>query len=632
MAAEHRNKPSAAKAHDVAAPRIEDYALIGNMQSAALVSREGSIDWLCLPRFDSPACFAMLVGSSENGRWKIAPAGAITRSTRCYRPDSAILETRFETPTGVAVLTDFMPVSDDEERVDVVRIVRCESGFVDMRMDLVLRFGNGEAVPWVRRRDYGLSAVAGADAVELHAAIPTRGEGMTTVGEFTVREGEQTPMTLSYHPSHKTPHFIPDRAETLERTASWWREWIKRASFENMPEVLREPVTRSLITLKLLTYAPTGGIVAAPTTSLPERIGGDRNWDYRYCWLRDSSLGLYALLNAGYREEAEAWRQWLLRAVAGHPQQLQIMYGIAGERWLPEMELPWLAGYQQSPPVRIGNDAARQLQLDVFGELMDTLHAARDSELQSQEEAWLLQRVLLDHLESRWQTLDYGLWEVRGPPCAFTHSRMMCWVAFDRAVLAVERHGLEGPVDHWRALRETIHDEICTRGFNKKKNSFVQHYDSDVLDASLLLMPQLGFLPADDPRVAGTISAIERELMRDGFVRRYATAEVEDGVGGDEGAFLACSFWLVDAYVLSGRLEDARKLFGRLLDIRNDVGLLAEEYDPKAGRLLGNFPQAYSHIGLINAAHNLVKHDGPARQRSKRVAIKHAEPVSNAVD
>ena len=600
--------------------RIEDYGLIGNMLSAALVGRDGSIDWLCLPRFDSPACFAALIGTPENGRWKIAPTGDITATSRRYLPDTGVLETRFETATGVVTLTDFMPINDGDCHVDLVRIVTGVEGRVDMAMELALRFENGQAVPWVRRKDYGLSAIAGPNAVELHTDLPLDGMNMKTVAHFTVAEGDSVPMTLAYHPSNELPHFVADRREALERTAIWWREWVKRGSFADMPEAWRAPVVRSLITLKMLIYAPTGGIVAAPTTSLPEAIGGPRNWDYRYCWLRDSALTLYALLNAGYREEAESWRQWLLRAVAGAPDQLQIMYGIAGERWLPEFEVPWLDGFAGSKPVRVGNAAAGQMQLDVYGELIDTLHAARDAELQPQDEAWRLQKVLLDHLESAWQTPDHGIWEVRGPARAFTHSRMMAWVAFDRAVISVERYGLDGPVERWRQVRQAIHDEICANGFDAAKNSFVQYYGGKTLDASLLLMPQLGFLPADDPRVTGTIAAIETELMHGGLVARYSTEGTDDGVGGREGAFLACSFWLADAYVLAGRDDDARALFERLLGLRNDLGLLAEEYDTEAGHLLGNFPQAFSHIGLINTAHNLVTDNGPAQQRADQTA------------
>ena len=602
--------------------RIEDYGLIGNMLSAALVGKDGSIDWLCLPRFDSAACFAALLGTPDNGRWKIAPVAKVHATSRRYLSDTAILETRFETETGVVTLTDFMPVNEGDRHVDLIRIVTGVSGTVEMDMEFTLRFENGQAIPWVRRKDYGLSAIAGPDAVELHADLALEGRNMKTCARFTVAEGDSVPLTMSYHPSNQQPHFVADRREVLERTAIWWREWVKSGSFDDQPDAWREPVTRSLITLKMLIYAPTGGIVAAPTTSLPEAIGGERNWDYRYCWLRDSALTLYALLNSGYRQEAEDWRQWLLRAVAGAPDQLQIMYGIAGERWLPEFEVPWLAGFEKSAPVRIGNAAAGQMQIDVYGELIDTLHAAREAELQPQDEAWRLQKVLLDHLETVWQTPDRGIWEVRGPTHAFTHSRMMAWVAFDRAVTSVERYGLDGPVDRWRKLRQEIHDDVCDNGFDADLNSFVQYYGGKTLDASLLLMPQLGFLPADDPRVAGTIKAIERELVHDGLVARYSTDGTDDGVGGREGAFLACSFWLADAYVLAGRHEDARALYDRLLGLRNDLGLLAEEYDVVAGRLLGNFPQAFSHIGLINTAHNLMAASGPARQRADQLAPK----------
>lgn len=610
--------------------RIEDYGLIGNMISAALVGKDGSIDWLCLPRFDSPACFAALLGSAENGRWKLAPANPPITSTRRYLPDTAVLETRFETEAGVVTLTDFMPLTDDEEKVDVVRILTGVSGEVDMEMELVLRFGYGQAVPWVRRRDYGLSAISGPNAVELIANLPLEGRDMKTCASFTMRAGESLPLTLSYHPSHKPCHFVADRRENLERTIVWWHEWVKRGTYAGMSETLRAAVARSLITLKLLIYRPTGGMVAAPTTSLPEAIGGVRNWDYRYCWLRDSALTLYALLNAGYREEAEAWRQWLLRAGAGHPNQLQIMYGIGGERQLPELELSWLTGYEGSQPVRIGNAAAGQTQIDVYGELLDTLHAARAAELQPQNEAWRLQKVLLRFLEHIWQSSDHGMWEVRGDPRPFTHSRVMCWTAFDRAVISVERFGLEGPVDHWRAIRAAIHEDVCTHGFNVEKNSFVQYFGGASLDASLLLIPQLGFLPADDPRVVGTIAAIERELLVGGFVKRYSgdTSGSDDGVGGREGAFLACSFWLADAYVLSGRYDDARDLFLRLLGLRNDLGLLAEEYDSARERLVGNFPQAFSHVGLVNTAYNLTKAKGPAHQRAEQAAPRDREEAS----
>jgi GH15 family glucan-1,4-alpha-glucosidase len=598
--------------------RIEDYGLIGNMLSAALVGNDGSIDWLCLPHFDSAACFAALLGGPEHGHWSIAPDTRDRRVTRRYVPDTAVLETTFTTATGEVTLTDFMPVSEHETKVDVVRIVRGVRGDVPMTMELVLRFNYGQAVPWVRRRDYGLSAVAGPDAVELHTDLPLEGHDLRTSASFSVREGQTVPLTLSYHRSHETPHFVPDRLESLEATIEWWREWTERCRFTCRNDAWKQAVRRSLITLKMLTFAPTGGIVAAPTTSLPESLGGLRNWDYRYTWLRDSTFTLYALLGAGYREEADAWRRWLLRAAAGLPEQLAIMYGIAGERWLPEIEIPWLPGYENSRPVRVGNRAIEQRQLDVYGEVMDAFHVARESSLRPLDETWRLQSALLRHLEGAWRDTDCGIWEVRGPPRAFTHSRLMCWVAFDRAVKSAERFGLNGPLDRWRAVRDEIHADVCAQGFDARRNTFVQHYGGTALDASLLLLPQTGFLPPEDPRVRGTIAAIERELVRDGLVLRYSTDEVEDGLEGREGAFLACSFWLADAYVMTGRLDEAAALFERLLGIRNDLGLLAEEYDPSERRQLGNFPQGFSHIGLVNTAFNLVNAHGPAEQRSKR--------------
>jgi GH15 family glucan-1,4-alpha-glucosidase len=597
---------------------LEDYGLIGNMISAALVARDGSIDWLCLPHFDSAACFAALLGNPEHGRWLLAPVDEQARSSRRYLPDTAILETRFETDGGAVTVTDFMPLTEDEDKVDVVRIVRGARGEVPMRMELVLRFDYGRTVPWVRRRDYGLSAVAGPDALELHTDVALEGRDLKTYAAFTVREGDSVPFTLSYHRSHKTPHFVPDRTETMEATATWWREWCKHCRFVCDNERWREAVRRSLITLKLLTFAPTGGIVAAPTTSLPEAIGGTRNWDYRYCWIRDSTMTLYAFINAGYRDEAAAWRTWLLRAAAGLPEQLHILYGIAGERCLPELELSWLPGYADSRPVRVGNAAIAQRQLDVYGEMMDALHAARAAELAPSSDAWRVQKAVLRHLERVWNQPDHGIWEVRGAAREFTHSRLMCWVAFDRAAKSCEDFDLGDSPEAWRAVRDRIKADILANGFDRRRNSFVQHYGGDALDASLLLMPIVGFLPADDPRVQGTIRAIETELVPDGFVRRYSTDEVDDGVGGPEGAFLACSFWLADAYAVSGRTDDAAALFERLLETRNDLGLLAEEYDPAARRLLGNFPQGFSHIGLVNTAFNLVEAHGPAKQRAER--------------
>jgi len=603
LSPESRDERPAAAPHR----RIEDYGLIGNMHSAALIGRDGSIDWLCLPRFDSAACFAALIGTVDNGRWRVAPAGAIRATSRRYLPDTAVLETRFETATGAATVTDFMPLASEADKVNLVRIVTGVSGSVDMEMELVLRFEYGHAVPWVRKRDYGLSAVAGPNAVQFHTNVPLKSENMKTRAAFTVTEGDLVRMTLSYHPTIGAPQFVPDCMESLERTVNWWREWIRSSRIGELDERLREAMVRSAITLKLLTYAPTGAIVAAPTMALPERIGGDRNWDYRYCWLRDSSLTLQALLRSGFRGEAEDWRQWLLGAIAGAPEQLQILYSISGERWLPEHEIPWLAGFEDSRPVRLGNAASNQTQLDVYGEVVNALHLARAADLQQSQEAWSLQKVLLAKLEDIWQSPDCGIWEVRGEPRAFTHSRMMCWVAFDRAVDNAERYGLDGPVERWRKLRETIHADVCAHGFDPKLNSFVQTYGGKALDASLLLMPQVGFLPASDPRVLGTIAAIERNLTRDGFVLRYSTADTDDGLAGDEGAFLVCSFWLADAYVMCGRLDDARALLRRLMALRNDLGLLAEEYDPAARRQLGNFPQAFSHIGLINTLRNVAE-------------------------
>ena len=607
---------------------IEDYGLIGNMVSAGLVARDGSIDWLCLPHFDSAACFAALLGGPEHGRWRIAPEGDDYRISRRYLPGTAVLETRFESASGAATLTDFMPITEDEGKVDVVRIVRGLRGETALTMELVLRFNYGQAVPWVRRRDYGLSAIVGPDAVELHTPVPLVGKDLKTFASFTVREGQSVPFKLSYHASHRAPHFVPDHQESLELTISAWREWSKRCRFDCDEPGWRDAVIRSLITLKLLTFQPTGGIVAAPTTSLPETLAGERNWDYRYCWIRDSTLTLYAMLNAGYREEAEAWRRWLLRTAAGAPEQLHIMFGICGERWLPENVVPWLPGYAGRPPVRVGNKAVEQRQLDVYGELIDALHAAREAELPPMDEAWRVQKVLLEHVARVWQEPDQGIWEVRGPARAFTHSRLMCWVAFDRAVQSCERFGLSGPIERWRALREEIRADILANGYDAERNTFVQHYGGRALDAALLLIPQVGFLPASDPRFVGTVEAIERELVEDGFVLRYSTAEVDDGLTGKEGAFLACSFWLADAYAMLGRLDDAKALFRRLLDVRNDLGLLAEEYDPAAKRLLGNFPQGFSHVGLVNTAFNLVAARGPALQRAARVAPADTSPPS----
>ncbi len=598
--------------------RIEDYGFIGNMLSCALVARDGSVDWLCLPRFDSDACFAALLGTQENGRWKIAPSSGDVSVSRRYRPGTPILETRFETAEGAATVIDFMPLADDEEHVDLIRIVRGERGRVEMTLDLVLRFDYGRTAPWVQRTDYGMRAVAGPDAVELRTPIDVTGRDMHTCATFTVGEGAEIPFALTWHPSHRPPARRWDPAERLAETDAWWRGWSDACVFGlEKGHPWREAVVRSMITLKALSYHPTGAIVAAPTTSLPERIGGERNWDYRYCWIRDATLTLLALLSSGYRYEAEAWRQWMLRATAGHPKQLQIMYGLAGERRLTETELDWLPGYEGSRPVRVGNDAYGQMQIDVYGELMDALHVGRKSMLEPSHASWLFQQVLLADLEEKWREPDQGIWEVRGGPRHFTHSRLMAWVAFDRGVAAVEQFGLGGPVERWREVRDAIRTDILENGWNAGKRSFVQYYGGDSLDASLLLIPSVGFLPPGDERVIATVEAIQRELVEDGLVLRYRPEETPDGLRGGEGTFIVCSFWLVDALTMIGRLDEARDLFERLLSLRNDLGLLAEEYDPHAGRQLGNFPQAFSHVGLVNSANNLVSAAGPAERRAQ---------------
>ena len=597
--------------------RIEEYGFIGNMLSGALIARDGSMDWLCLPRFDSDACLAALLGTPENGYWRISPAGEVQGTRRRYLPHTLILETAFETEEGAATLVDFMPLSDDPEKVEVIRIVRGVSGKVTMRMELALRFGYGRTVPWVRRRDYGINAVSGSDAVELVTPVPLHGEDMRTVAEFDVSKGDVIPFTLAYHPQHRHPRFIDDAGIRLERTADWWREWSRvcqLSGFEN--PAWKDAVERSLITLKALSYQPSGGIIAALTTSLPEELGGLRNWDYRYCWIRDATLTLYALTNAGHFTEAGAFREWLLRVSAGSPEQMQIMYGVSGERRLTEIELPWLPGYEESRPVRIGNGAHDQVQIDVFGELMDALHTTRKSQLGPSADAWRVQKAMLSKLEGLWCEPDEGIWEVRGGRKHFVHSKVMAWVAFDRAIKAVEQFDFDGPVDRWRSIREEIHAEVLQRGYDAGRNTFVQHYDGSALDASLLLIAEVGFLPPEDARVHGTVEAIERELVEDGLVLRYRPDETDDGLAGEEGTFLVCSFWLADAYCLCGRLEDAEALFERLLSLCNDVGLLAEQYHPRLRRQLGNFPQAFSHIGLINTAYNLRRAEGPAQQRA----------------
>ena len=592
---------------------LEDYALVGDTQAAALVGRDGSIDWLCVPRFDSPACFAALLGAREHGRWLLAPAGGARATTRRYAGDSLVLETDFETGDGAVRVTDFMPPR--QAAPDLVRIVEGLRGRVAMRMELVVRFDYGSIVPWARRLQEAVSYVGGPDALALETPVETHGENLTTVAKFTVAEGERVPFVLAWHPSHEPPPRSVDAEQALRETLTWWEEWAARCTYEGE---WRDAVLRSLTVLKALTYAPTGGIVAAPTTSIPEAIGGVRNWDYRYCWLRDATFTLYALLSSGYTNEARAWRDWLVRAVAGDPAELQIMYGLGGERRLREHELDWLPGYEESRPVRIGNAASAQLQTAVYGEVMDALHNARRAEIEPSDTAWALQRVLLEELEREWTLPDEGIWEVRGPRRHFTHSKVMAWVGFDRAVKAVERFGRDGDAERWKRLRAEIHDEVCREGYDAGRGAFVQSYGSPILDASLLMIPLVGFLPAEDPRVRGTIEAIERDLTVDGLVLRYPEGEESadvDGLPPGEGTFLLCSFWLADCLHLLGRDDDARALFERLLSLRNDVGLLAEEYDTRAGRLVGNFPQAFSHIGLVNTAHNLSGARGPADER-----------------
>ena len=592
--------------------RIEDYALIGDCESAALVGRDGSIDWLCWPRFDSEACFAALLGYDENGRWRIAPRDDDVRVTRRYRGNTLILETRFETAEGTVLLIDFMPFRTTHPCL--IRLVVGERGQVAMATELVLRFGYGAIVPWVTRLDDGtLRAVAGPEMVLLRTPVHLVGQNMKTVGEFTVAAGEVVPFILSNAPSHLAPPAPPDSDAALKETEALWIKWSKKCKPAGH---CSDAIIRSLITLKALTYWPTGGMVAAPTTSLPEQLGGVRNWDYRFCWLRDATLTLLALMNGGYGDEAQAWREWLLRAVAGSPEQVQIMYGIAGERRLTEWEVPWLPGYEGAAPVRIGNAAHGQLQLDVFGEVMDALHQARCNGLAASESGWAVQLALLSHLERVWTQPDEGIWEVRGPPRHFTYSKVMAWVAFDRAIKSAKQFDLEGPVERWRTVAAEIHDQVCRDGFDPVLGSFVQSYGSKCRDASLLLLPSVGFLPVGDPRMQGTFDAIEKRLLVDGFVRRYDVGS-DDGLPPGEGVFLACSFWLVDAYILQERYAEARALFDRLLALANDLGLLSEEYDPAAKRLVGNFPQAFTHVALVNSAFNLTRAEKPAKQRAQ---------------
>ena len=598
------------------AERIEDYALLGDLQTAALVGRSGSVDWLTFPRFDSSSCFSALLGNREHGRWSIAPLAGGQTTDRRYRTDTLILESEWQVDGGRVRVIDFMPPR--ETKPDIVRIVEGLEGSVQMRTELVIRFDYGSVVPWVRRLDHeSLLAVGGPDGLLLRTPVELRPDDKTHVAEFTARAGERVPFVLTWFPSHEELPTPVDAEQALAETESYWQEWLSGCRYEGG---YREAVHTSLIVLKALTYRPTGGIVAAPTTSLPERIGGGRNWDYRYCWLRDATFTLYALMNAGFIDEAAAWRDWLLRAVGGDPSNAQIMYGIGGQRRIPEYELDWLPGYAGSTPVRVGNAAAEQFQLDVYGEVMDALHQARLHDIGPAQHAWSLQQMLLEFLEGAWDQPDEGIWEVRGGRRHFTHSKVLAWVAFDRGVQTVERLGLEGPADRWRQLRAEIHEEVCREGFSVELNSFTQSYGSSELDASTLLIPLLGFLPPDDPRVVGTIEAVQRELMRDGFVERYKTQEQNavDGLVGREGVFLPCSFWLVDALLMLERDDEARALFEKLLGVSNDLGLLAEEYDPSAQRQLGNFPQAFTHVGLVNSAYNLSHHDSPHQQRSAR--------------
>ena len=605
---------------------IEDYALLGDTQTAALVSKDGSVDWAPFPRFDSGSCFAALLGVREHGRWSIAPTAPVRRVRRRYREGTLVLETDLETDDGEVRLIDFMPVRNQEP--DIVRIVEGRRGRVPMRLDLVIRFDNGRVLPWVRQREGALTAVAGPNALCLRGDIPTRGEDLATVGDFTIAPGERRAMIATWFASHEPLPAAIDPATALGETESWWREWSGRCSYDGP---WREAVLTSLMVLKALTFGPTGGMVAAPTTSLPEWPGSVRNWDYRYCWLRDATMTLYVLMLTGYTEEAAAWREWLLRAAAGDPARLQIMYGVSGERRLAEYEADWLPGYEGSSPVRIGNQAHEQLQLDVYGELSDALFQARRFGMGADQWAWDFQCALLNSLESRWTEPDEGIWEVRGPRRHFTHSKVMSWVAFDRAIKMVQCFCLEAPGDkaasttadlvaRWRAARDRIHAEVCARAFDRTKNAFTQSYGSSRMDASLLLMPMVGFLPPSDPRIVGTVAAIERDLLCDGFVRRYRTepdpSAAVDGLPPREGVFLPCSFWLVDVYVQMGRMDEARVLFERLLAVRNDLGLLSEEYDPGAKRLLGNFPQALTHLALVGSAHNLAGHaERPAKSR-----------------
>lgn len=593
---------------------IEDYALIGDCETAALVNRNGSIDWLCWPAFDSDACFTALLGTKDHGRWQITPDAPIKSCKRRYRGDSLILETTLETDDGAITLMDFMPPRGTAS--DVVRIVRGDRGTVKMRMELIIRFGFGAAIPWVKRDDDGaVLAICGPDMTVLHTPVETHGENLTTVAKFKVKAGESVPFVLTYGPSHlKVPEAI-NVDSALKDTEEFWAEWSSRCTYKGEH---RDLVMRSLITLKALIYAPSGGIVAAPTTSLPEKLGGSRNWDYRFCWLRDATFTLLVLMNSGYTDEARAWHRWLLRAVAGSPAEMQIMYGIMGQRRLLEWEADWLPGYGGALPVRIGNAAHAQLQLDVYGELIDSFHQTRVAKLDLEDGTWAVEGEILDHLASVWNKPDHGIWERRGNGKHYVLSKVMCWVAFDRAIKSAEMFNLEAPLEKWKALRDEIHRDVCEKGYDPRENTFVESYGSDVLDGAILLLPAVGFLPVDDPRVKGTVAAVEKYLMRDGFVLRHDPREVTGEIQPAEGAFLACTLWLAEAYIQMGDIPKAEELFERVVAIANDVGLLAEEYDSGVKRQTGNFPQALTHIALISVAHNLTGAKKPQEKKKER--------------
>lgn len=596
--------------------RIEDYGLIGNMRTVALIDRQASVEWLCLPRFDSDACCAALIGERKNGHWQICPAGEVREKSRRYRGETLVLETLFETDTGSVAVIDFMPICQrDDTHVDVVRIVEGRSGSVEMFSSAAFRFGYGHVAPWVHCRREGVSAVSGPAGLRLVSPVELHDRPGDIHATFTVEAGERVPFTLTWHRSYCAPPPVQDENAALEETERWWCEWSGKCQID---ETFREPVVRSLITLKALTHIDTGGIVAAATTSLPEEVDGELNWDYRFTWLRDVTFTLYALLASGYRDEAVAWREWLLRVAGGEPSKLQPMYGVAGERRLVEQELDWLSGFNGCRPVRIGNEAFQQRQNDIYGQVMDGLHLSRIKDLEPDEDMWGVQRRLIDYLEEHWEEKDAGVWELRGPSQHYTYSKIMSWVAVDRAIKDAEAYGLEGDLKRWRELRQRIHDDVCEKGFNAERNAFVMHYGSDALDAVLLLIPQLGFLPIEDARVQGTIEAIQRELAYDGFVYRFIDDKKKDDLTAGEGAFVLCGFWLADALLLLGRQDEARSLFDKLLGVRNDLGLLAEEYHPVLKCQLGNYPQAFSHVGLVNTAHNLSRYEkGPAREHSE---------------